>query len=63
VSGSRPNGDPTSPDAFPMIPKELYDAILEEVKLNMRQQHSYYIEKYGKAGRQGSVRCPQTPNH
>ena len=54
MSGSKPSENSTSPNAFPMIPIELYEAIPEEVKLIMRQQQG---------GRQGSLRCPQTPNH
>jgi len=50
MSGSRPKSDSESPKistTVSMIPKELYELVPEEV---MRQQHAYYLEKYGRGG-------------
>jgi hypothetical protein len=41
----------TAASGFPLIPKELYQALPEEVKLIMKQQHAYYVNKYGKGTR------------
>jgi len=53
TSGSRPKSDSGSSNPsppFPLIPKELYESLPEEVKLTIRQQHAYYLEKYGRGG-------------
>jgi len=53
MSGTRSNSDFGSPkpsSAFPVIPKELYEAISEEVKVILQQQHACYTDKYGNKG-------------
>jgi len=66
TSGSRPksdSGSSTQSLSFPLIPKELYESLPDEVKRIMRQQHAYYLEKYGRGGGNSrSARCPSTSN-
>jgi hypothetical protein len=50
---------PKPPSAFPMIPKHLYDELPDEGKTIMRQQHAYYIQKYGKGNQTKPQHCPQ----
>ena len=53
MNGNRPKikvGNIKSSTAFPMIPKELYEAFPNEVKVITKQQHAYYINKYGRGG-------------
>ena len=66
TSGSRPktnSGSSNPSPLFPLIPKELYESLPEEVKLIMRQQHAYYLEKYGKGGGNSRpARCSPASN-
>ena len=66
ASGSRPksdSGSSTQSPSFPLIPKELYESLPDEVKLITRQQHAYYLEKYGRGGGNlRSARCSSTSN-
>ena len=66
TSGSRPESNSGSSNQslpFPLIPKELYESLPEEVKLIMRQQHAYYLEKYGRGGGNSRfARCSPTSN-
>jgi len=46
TSGSRvkfDSGSPIQSPSFPLIPKELYESLPDEVKLIMRQQHAYFL--------------------
>ena len=64
-SSPKSNSGSSKPSThFPLIPKEPYESLPEEVKVNMRQQHAYYLEKYGRGGgNPHAARCPQASNH